>query len=824
MKKSIGNTPKTQGSLNLVSDIFSCIDRTTFVKWQRMLDTIVQTTKADSVTFSLVGEGFRRVVLVSTTESMNEDPVFEVGELCQLGKRSCSGALVYQRDSLNVSDVRTSNKWAASVGRKRKMKSFLGERVNHKDGTPAGVLAMYAEKPNVFSAADLVLLHQMRHCIEGDFEHLQHLATVTEQHETMTEQVEVLERMVKRNAGKLEQITEVYQKDVGRLQKAQEALKRSQADYASLVQNIPGIVYHCALDADWTMHLISDDVEEITGYPADDFIHNKVRTYASVIHEEDQALVEKAVIEGVRAKSTYQIEYRIVRKDGGVRWVFEQGKAVLGDDGEVLWLDGVILDISDKKQAEDKLHESEQRGEMLKEVAVAANEAAKISEVFREALRAVCQYTSWPMGHVFMPDKHGGELRPVGLWYVREGYRKQEIERVTKDGYYPKGLGLPGHVWSTGEPYWCEDVEHDSIFIRHLLNPAIPVKSAFAMPITSQGEVVAVMEFFSPEPQPRDVELLQVFDRIGHQLGIVLERKHAELRLLDYQGLLEARVRRRTKALEESNYQLQSSLEALKKQEEIMNQDLEMAKQLQVRFLPDDYPFAESMRFAGFYNACSSVGGDLYDVFKVNERSVGFYMADVSGHGVSAAMVTAVLKVAIDRSISILRGNLNQRRPLSEQVKFREFMSEINKETLQVTEHDKFVTLQLGILDIETGRLLIVNAGHNKPLIWHRSLGKCRPVGIPANVPVGLLPDYRFEAVDVQLDHGDKIVIYTDGLTERANEHGEEFGGGRLQKVVDDGGGSEPRLLLKDIMRVNAAHAHGALAEDDVALLVAEYL
>jgi PAS domain S-box-containing protein len=142
-----------------------------------------------------------------------------------------------------------------------------------------------------------------------------------------------------------------YLIDVTDRRMATEALRESEGRFRTLVSNIPGAIYRCAYDADWTMEFISDEVAEITGYPPSDFV-DKVRSYASVIHVEDRDDVARTVHESVSEGRPYVLEYRVVTAGGKVRWVYEKGQAVLGPEGEPLWLDGAIFDVTDRKQIE----------------------------------------------------------------------------------------------------------------------------------------------------------------------------------------------------------------------------------------------------------------------------------------------------------------------------------------------------------------------------------------------------------------------------------------------------------------------------------------
>ena len=133
-------------------------------------------------------------------------------------------------------------------------------------------------------------------------------------------------------------------------------LRANEALLHSLVANIPGAVYRCACDEHWTMEWLSDEIEKISGYPASDFINSAVRTFASVIDPDDREQVERSVMDAVDAGRPFELEYRIRRRDGGVRWVLERGQAQEAGDGR-RWLDGAIFDITVRRAAEQALRE-----------------------------------------------------------------------------------------------------------------------------------------------------------------------------------------------------------------------------------------------------------------------------------------------------------------------------------------------------------------------------------------------------------------------------------------------------------------------------------
>ncbi|WP_099239631.1 PAS domain-containing protein [Synechococcus sp. BDU 130192] len=117
----------------------------------------------------------------------------------------------------------------------------------------------------------------------------------------------------------------------------------------TLIQNIPGTVYRCLNTAEWHGIYFSETIEQLLGYPAADFLPGGDRHYASLIHPNDRAFVRQIIERKVQEKKPFALEYRLKHRDGTVRWVDERGQGVFDDQGNLLWLDGVIIDISEKK-------------------------------------------------------------------------------------------------------------------------------------------------------------------------------------------------------------------------------------------------------------------------------------------------------------------------------------------------------------------------------------------------------------------------------------------------------------------------------------------
>lgn len=136
-------------------------------------------------------------------------------------------------------------------------------------------------------------------------------------------------------------------------------LNESREQMQSLFTNLIGAAYRCYFDENYTMQYISEKIRDITGYPSSDFINNHIRTYASIIHPGDLDICKKSIAESAQKKTPFEMEYRIIDADGNMVWVKENGKPIFNPDGTVSFLDGIIVDITRRKEAELAAKESD---------------------------------------------------------------------------------------------------------------------------------------------------------------------------------------------------------------------------------------------------------------------------------------------------------------------------------------------------------------------------------------------------------------------------------------------------------------------------------
>ena len=245
--------------------------------------------------------------------------------------------------------------------------------------------------------------------------------------------------------------------------------------------------------------------------------------------------------------------------------------------------------------------------------------------------------------------------------------------------------------------------------------------------------------------------------------------------------------------------------------------DLALAAEIQLAILPHTFPpqppfevYAGKANVHATMKAAKDVGGDFYDLYRIDDEHLGFCIADVSGKGVPAALFMAV-------SHTLLRfAGKNAIEPTT-------VITDSN--TILATESfdSMFVTLFYGVLNTTTGEIRYVNAGHNSPYILRQD-GEVEELPPSGNICLGVMPNMQFNAASVTLKPGDAIVTFTDGVTEAFSVNGELFGEKRLEALL----GTLVEKSAEEITAaVNAAvqqHAEGAEQSDDITTLVLKRL
>lgn len=210
------------------------------------------------------------------------------------------------------------------------------------------------------------------------------------------------------------------------------------------------------------------------------------------------------------------------------------------------------------KRAYDLLKQETSVLKLNQEIAVISNTNDPVEDALKQAMKIICDYTGWPVAHLYIRDGDNDLLNPSKIWILKDWNKFDTFRKVTDTTTFAPGEGLPGRVLASGKAAWIKNVTKDSNFPRAKLASEIGVKAGFAFPILIGPKVVAVMEFFAEEAMEPDAKLLDVMEIIGYLLGRVFERDHAGLKKGEYEEHLR-RLYGRIKAVREQENQEGSS-------------------------------------------------------------------------------------------------------------------------------------------------------------------------------------------------------------------------------------------------------------------------
>ena len=180
--------------------------------------------------------------------------------------------------------------------------------------------------------------------------------------------------------------------DITERRAMEQQLRASEQQFRSLIGNIPGISYRSLLQGEQPMVFISDAVERVTGWPRADFLGaHPTRSFGPLIHAADRVRVSETIAKALAERRTYLVEYRLLHADGSTRWLWENGTSVSNEAGEPYWLDGVILDITERRQMEEALREAKEKAEQA--AAARASFVANMSHEIRTPMNSILGFT-----------------------------------------------------------------------------------------------------------------------------------------------------------------------------------------------------------------------------------------------------------------------------------------------------------------------------------------------------------------------------------------------------------------------------------------------
>jgi phosphoserine phosphatase RsbU/P len=237
-----------------------------------------------------------------------------------------------------------------------------------------------------------------------------------------------------------------------------------------------------------------------------------------------------------------------------------------------------------------------------------------------------------------------------------------------------------------------------------------------------------------------------------------------------------------------------------------LEQEINIARDIQQGLLPRDFREYAHLSVTGFNLPCLAVGGDYFDVFPLGDNRTAFLIADVSGKGLGAAIVTTMLQGAL----SGMTLGIDPAR----------VFNHVNRFLCDHSEVGRYATVFFGILDQE-GHLEYINAGHPSPILIRR--GVADEAFTEGSYPVGLVPEAQYTAVCLKLEPGDTLVLFSDGVTEAADPNEQMFGILRLKELLTGQLECPLEQLQKCVLEAVETFSRGAHQADDLTLLIVRY-
>ena len=403
-------------------------------------------------------------------------------------------------------------------------------------------------------------------------------------------------------------------------------------------------------------------------------------------------------------------------------------------------------------------------------------------------------------------EEKGGKVK------VRVKGKTEALPGLKDDGTgYPSAALIGLTRWETGKDDFQPFVVRfePTPLIRRLSPGSLNLGDVFVTGLAAMGGLFLVLYFL---PLGLGLLLARSITKGIHELSSGTER----LRRGDFSHPIKVHSRDQLGELAESfNGMAQSVSELLREQaeKERMEEELRIARQIQMSLLPQSTTSLPGLRVAALCLPAAEVGGDYYDLLPLGETRLGVLVADVSGKGTSAALYMAELKGLV---LSLSRIYDSPAR----------LLSEANRILAANMDSRSFITMTYAVIDTAAGTMRYARAGHNPMIHLEKATGRTRvltPQGLGLGIDRGERFDEVLEEAEVPLRSGDVFLFFTDGLSEAMNEQAELFGERRLRDLLEQAksGGEDDTGTLKDeILEAIRQFVGGAAQHDDMTLVL----
>lgn len=466
-------------------------------------------------------------------------------------------------------------------------------------------------------------------------------------------------------------------------------------------------------------------------------------------------------------------------------------------------MDSKILQREFKKLKREKaVYQAQSRLlEHFVSAARASADKSMLTETLQKTLDVSIGLTGAEKGSLFMLDADGTVIESILTRGQASSEERNRLVGTVLD------QGLAGWVrrqcqLTTGD---CpiahiRDTERDE---RWLTLPGQPykVRSALAIPINRKNRLLGLLTLLHSQPAHFSTESIDLIVMTAEQIAVILENATLYKELDDS-----------VQRIEQAKLEIETYSRAL-------DSEMEKGRRIQRDFLPEDIPQLPGWEIVAYLHPAIQVSGDFYDVFQLPDGKLGLVVADVCDKGVGAALFMALFRSLI-RVYTFGIGSIESP---SDPASFKgrpSVLAAVRKTNSYIARHHgkmgMFATMFVGMLDVSTGELAYINAGHEPPVIVRRS-GE-RSLLKPTGPAVGLMPDMNFHVGQVQMNAGESIIVYTDGVTEASSAEIEIFGRHRLHSILDNPSLSASETIER-IKKEVFAHIGAAPQSDDITLL-----
>ena len=307
-------------------------------------------------------------------------------------------------------------------------------------------------------------------------------------------------------------------------------LRTSEEQYRRIVETSNEGIW--LIDAETRTTYVNSQMAQMLGYSIEEMLGRSVLEF---IYEADWAQAER-LIERRRQGIAEQIDFCLRCKDGSRLWANTRVNSIMSDNGECLSMLAMVTDVSDAYPQAAQRKRTEQRQRVQYAVSRVLAEATTVADALPTILQSLCESLGWQVGTIWSVDRQVNVLRFVESWHAST-VNVEEFAKANQHTTFTPGIGLPGRIWTTGQPIWISHLIEDDNFPRAALAARGGLRGALGFPILLEKEILGVIECFSDKIQEPDEDLLQMMASIGSQIGQFMERKRTEEELAQSQQL-----------------------------------------------------------------------------------------------------------------------------------------------------------------------------------------------------------------------------------------------------------------------------------------------